>query len=213
MTENSNSNEDNGAGQIAMTDDLFGWPCARSGSVPVDRNQLRRTLIWSRFQQPWTPRAVCAGSAWSSTPARPGRTQAGCSSERFCRPTHRQVSRPQPNALGSRQTSLRPMSRSRFRLRRVTKQREGAIGEFPDRGTPRTPLEHRSAFTAEAQACSPSEVSAAILDRRSPPQRRAAFRWAFCPGRPGSAGASQSSGPLLAEKTLSSLEFDHQGPC
>jgi hypothetical protein len=26
MTENSNSNEDNGAGQIAMTDDLFGWP-------------------------------------------------------------------------------------------------------------------------------------------------------------------------------------------
>ena len=26
MTENSNSNDDNGAGQIAMTDDLFGWP-------------------------------------------------------------------------------------------------------------------------------------------------------------------------------------------
>src|SRR4051794_6322207 len=25
MTENSNSNDDNGAGQIAMTDDLFGW--------------------------------------------------------------------------------------------------------------------------------------------------------------------------------------------
>ncbi len=26
MTENSNSNDDNGAGQIATTDDLFGWP-------------------------------------------------------------------------------------------------------------------------------------------------------------------------------------------
>jgi hypothetical protein len=26
MTENSNSNDDNGAGQIAMTDDLFGLP-------------------------------------------------------------------------------------------------------------------------------------------------------------------------------------------
>jgi hypothetical protein len=26
MTENSNSNDDNGAGQIAMTDGLFGWP-------------------------------------------------------------------------------------------------------------------------------------------------------------------------------------------
>jgi hypothetical protein len=26
MTENSNSNDDDGAGQIAMTDDLFGWP-------------------------------------------------------------------------------------------------------------------------------------------------------------------------------------------
>jgi hypothetical protein len=26
MTENSNSNADNGAGQIAMTADLFGWP-------------------------------------------------------------------------------------------------------------------------------------------------------------------------------------------
>src|SRR3954462_8168595 len=26
MTENSKSNDDNGAGQIAMTDDLFGWP-------------------------------------------------------------------------------------------------------------------------------------------------------------------------------------------
>jgi hypothetical protein len=26
MTENSNSNDDNAAGQIAMTDDLFGWP-------------------------------------------------------------------------------------------------------------------------------------------------------------------------------------------
>jgi hypothetical protein len=26
MTENSNSNDDYGAGQTAMTDDLFGWP-------------------------------------------------------------------------------------------------------------------------------------------------------------------------------------------
>ena len=26
MTANSNSNDDHGAGQIAMTDDLFGWP-------------------------------------------------------------------------------------------------------------------------------------------------------------------------------------------
>jgi hypothetical protein len=26
MTEDSNSNDDNGAGQIAMTDDMFGWP-------------------------------------------------------------------------------------------------------------------------------------------------------------------------------------------
>ena len=26
MTEKSNSNDDNGAGQTAMTDDLFGWP-------------------------------------------------------------------------------------------------------------------------------------------------------------------------------------------
>ncbi|HXO54601.1 MAG TPA: hypothetical protein VN888_27055 [Mycobacterium sp.] len=26
MTENSNSNDDDGAGPIAMTDDLFGWP-------------------------------------------------------------------------------------------------------------------------------------------------------------------------------------------
>jgi hypothetical protein len=26
MTENSDSNGDNGAGQIAMADDLFGWP-------------------------------------------------------------------------------------------------------------------------------------------------------------------------------------------
>jgi hypothetical protein len=26
MTENSNSNDDNCGGQIAMTDDLFGWP-------------------------------------------------------------------------------------------------------------------------------------------------------------------------------------------
>jgi hypothetical protein len=26
MTEDSKSNDDNGAGQIAMTDDLFGWP-------------------------------------------------------------------------------------------------------------------------------------------------------------------------------------------
>jgi len=26
MTANSNSNDDNGAGQIAMADDLFGWP-------------------------------------------------------------------------------------------------------------------------------------------------------------------------------------------
>ena len=26
MSENSKSNDDNGAGQIAMTDDLFGWP-------------------------------------------------------------------------------------------------------------------------------------------------------------------------------------------
>jgi hypothetical protein len=26
MTENSNSNDDNGANQAAMTDDLFGWP-------------------------------------------------------------------------------------------------------------------------------------------------------------------------------------------
>ena len=26
MTENAHSNDDNGAGQIAMTDDLFGWP-------------------------------------------------------------------------------------------------------------------------------------------------------------------------------------------
>lgn len=26
MTENSNSNDDNGAGQIAMTDHLCGWP-------------------------------------------------------------------------------------------------------------------------------------------------------------------------------------------
>lgn len=26
MTENTNSNDDNGAGQAAMTDDLFGWP-------------------------------------------------------------------------------------------------------------------------------------------------------------------------------------------
>jgi hypothetical protein len=26
MTENTHSNDDNGANQVAMTDDLFGWP-------------------------------------------------------------------------------------------------------------------------------------------------------------------------------------------
>jgi hypothetical protein len=63
MTENSNSNDDNGAGQIAMTDDLFGWP--RDGVhwtwQRCGRDEYRKVLMHSTT---WFParRVGAAGS-------------------------------------------------------------------------------------------------------------------------------------------------------
>jgi hypothetical protein len=57
MTENSNSNDDNGAGQIAMTDDLFGWPgdgvhwtWQRCG-----RYEYRKVRVYSPTPTTWFP--------------------------------------------------------------------------------------------------------------------------------------------------------------
>ena len=57
MTESSNSNDDNGAGQIAMTDDLFGlpgdgvhWTWQRCG-----RYKYRKVLIHSTDPTTWCP--------------------------------------------------------------------------------------------------------------------------------------------------------------
>jgi hypothetical protein len=48
MAENSNSNDDHGADQVAMTDDLFGWPgdglhwaWQRCGRYEYQYHQLR----------------------------------------------------------------------------------------------------------------------------------------------------------------------------
>src|SRR6478609_6186257 len=49
MTENSNSNDDNGAGQIATTDDLFGLPGdgVHWTGQRCDRYEYRKVLMYS----------------------------------------------------------------------------------------------------------------------------------------------------------------------
>ena len=67
MTENSNSNNDNGAGQIAATDDLFGWP--RNGVhwawQRCGRYEYRKVLIHTTNPDHLVPSAA-RGSGGSS---------------------------------------------------------------------------------------------------------------------------------------------------
>jgi hypothetical protein len=59
MTENSNSNDDNGAGQIAMTDDLFGWPGdgAHWAWQRCGRYEYRKVLMHSTNPDHLVPRS------------------------------------------------------------------------------------------------------------------------------------------------------------
>jgi hypothetical protein len=59
MTENSNSHDDNGAGQIAMTDDLFGlWALSGSHGYHHDRLGVASVLIQDGFAEVLTRRGI-----------------------------------------------------------------------------------------------------------------------------------------------------------
>src|SRR6476469_6255201 len=84
MTENSNSNDDNGAGQIAMTDDLFGWPgdgvhwtWQRCG-----RYKYRKVLMHSTNPDHLVPSAACGSGGFLRVAARYAAGRKRCSTTR-----------------------------------------------------------------------------------------------------------------------------------
>jgi hypothetical protein len=73
MTENSNFNDDNGAGQIGMTDDLFGWPGdgVHWAGQRCGRYEYRKVLMHSTNPDhlvPSSPSPTDVAPPWAGSP-------------------------------------------------------------------------------------------------------------------------------------------------